>query len=447
MGLTEFSYVVLGDEPAGLWLLRRLAELLPAGERLLWIRFDETLAPVAVPPALARSFKLALGESWSPEILTPTSALRWRADEIARRFPELSARVSEPGPGIPQPRLTRHDVLPQPRLTRHEMHAVRSALRNHPELLAFAQGVWRRLGRSYNLHAETLVSGALFCAELAWWEPQRELPERVEQLRISPRDNAVEAMKTLRDGALELGFHGIEPVVGRRWILNSPWHRLLALSRRHPDLVASLNVSEDLRAREALCALRVTVRADALPIALQPLTIRFDTDEIPDLAREVWPIELLPAPPGAATRELALWATVPRELSLDAALDALGQSLGRLNGLVPFVAEGIEALSVPLSMDSCFTDEQRGEALDTLERSYVELHDYTSLQTQTRLPGLKALLPSHYCNLPHPIGPLHAARRLLEDLVGRKRLKQEALAAAALPPSSAPAGPGSPGIG
>lgn len=89
MALDEFQCVVLGDEPAGLWILRRLRELAPEA-RLGWVSYEQIPPPVCVPVSLARPFRLKeLGPSWSAEIVTPSRTLPWSAEALRAAFPEL----------------------------------------------------------------------------------------------------------------------------------------------------------------------------------------------------------------------------------------------------------------------------------------------------------------------------------------------------------------------
>jgi hypothetical protein len=264
-----------------------------------------------------------------------------------------------------------------------------------------------------------LVSGALACTELAWWEPAKGMSADIQRYTVSPRENIIEEFRDLGKAGLSLRLQGSVGFVTKTLIVSTRWHRLAALSRVNDDLFRAMNIGGELRSDRALCGLRLRVEPQGIPCTVRPLTVLFDTDDIPDVDTEAWPVTLKPA---GQERELALWASVNRHLSLDEVLDQFRHGMARLGRTFPFLKQSLVSLSVPLSMDTCFDDEARTRSLDTVENALIENYDYTSLQTQTRLPSLHALLPSNGCHFPFPIGPLHAAKRVLTDIVGKKRL-------------------------
>ena len=200
-----------------------------------------------------------------------------------------------------------------------------------------------------------------------------------------------------------------------------------------------------MRSRKALYPLRLRVENSGLPCAVRPLTIYFDTDDIPEIESESWPLQVLPGTaPGE--KEVVLWVPAPREPSLDTLLESFRSGMRRLNHLFPFLHRTLLGISVPLEMESCFLEEERAQALEQLEQSALELYDLTSFSTQTRSPCLTHLFPFLYCHLPYPLGPLCAARKLLEQMVGKKRLKGQSAPSPSVPPPQAPPPPMEPSV-
>lgn len=416
--MEEFHYVILGDEPGGLWLARRLSEELRdvvPEPRIAWISFTETLKPTIFPRKLAPLFQVTPGDAWSAEIVTPGRVLKWDDASLARAFPELPPTAF----GDPQGSLGASQA---------QLSAIRYAIRCRPELLSFASGLWKALGRAHRLHAESVVYGALLCTELFHWDAAAEVPPGVERIVLSPDDNPLEALKAPRSGGLSLQFKGRAPLRGQKWILNTSFRRLHSLSSACRDLLDLLHFEGSMRAQEALYPFHVRAESRAIPCTVGPLSVWFDTEEIPELHSEVWPIEVQNE---GNVKRITVGASAPRELSLEAVLDRYREGMRRLNRLFPFLAESLIQVGVPLSMDSCFREEDRARALREIDTDAVEWYSLTSAHTQTRSDALEGLFPFLHCHLPYPIGPLQAAGKLLTELTRRKKKKP---ATAAIPP-------------
>ena len=144
-----FDCVIIGDEPAGLWLLQKYLSLHRQLEqdshpkapklktpRLGWIRFSRVTSAVALPVAAARAFGIEVVKPWSAEIVTPDKTMTWQPSTISERFPELPREISQ--------RLFKSLGPP----TAQQLSAIRFALRAQPELLSWAGGLWKYFGRS-----------------------------------------------------------------------------------------------------------------------------------------------------------------------------------------------------------------------------------------------------------------------------------------------------------
>lgn len=182
MGFEEFQAVILGDEPAGLWLARRLQQLdaqRPAGTapmRIAWISFSDSPERVCVPRAAALPFGLSVGDPWSPELVTPRRSLPWEESSLTHLYPDWPARCLDPNP---------IQSLFEPRS--QQLAVSRHLLRAHPELLSYASGLWKFLGRTSHLQPEMLVLGSLLATELTWWDAASEVPPKSRASNSHPR--------------------------------------------------------------------------------------------------------------------------------------------------------------------------------------------------------------------------------------------------------------------
>lgn len=404
--MEEFQYVILGDEPAGLWLARRLWEEgkdVNPPPRIAVIHWTDLPRPTLFPAKLTSSFQIKAPEKrWSAEVVTPRQNFLWNDATLAKKFPELP------------PTLLTGDSPPTDIRPNHaQWNAIRRTIKTHPEILGFSAGLWKAMGRSHKLHPETLVFGTLLCTEIFDWEPLAELPEAVQRFSLLAENNVLEEAKPLRGGNLCLQFQGQPPISAGQVFLNVSFRRLALLSGGCRDLWNLIHTDGSLRAHEASYPCRLRVENHGLPWTLQPLTIAFDTDEIPEIHSEIWSVQHRAL---SDERELTLWADSARELSLEAVLHSFRQGMQRLNRLFPFLSRSLIQVSTPLSMESCFEESQRRNAMTLLDSNAREWYDLTSFHTQTKHPALQTLFPFLRCQLPYPVGPLLEAQRLLEGI-------------------------------
>jgi hypothetical protein len=419
MSSEELDFAVIGDEPAGLWFLGRIYEIAtaprppetlkaPPLSGLGWISLEENVPPVCFPATFASSFGIPLPSSWSAEIITNRRALVWNSSEIYDAFP-----------GLPQVDFNEDPLGALLHPKRGTCRAIRRAIIRNPELLSFASGLLKYLGRSEPLQPEAAVLSALYCTELAWWQATVQVPPSATRFRIRPWENPLEDIKVLSSGAIALHFRGHDPIASRRWILNTSVHTLKRLCRHSQRWLRLFQVGSEFSGR-SLYPLRLKVDPLGISAAKRKLTLLFDTEEIPDIDAEVWPITLTVE---SHQKEIVLWTSAPAQTSLEAVLEQFRQGMGRLNRLFPFLRQTLRSLEPSLSLDTCATSEVRQEVLRALEDQSVELYGLAGVSTETRQRAISSLLPYLNCHLPYPLGTLWAASQLLTKLVGRKQVK------------------------
>lgn len=415
MYLDEFHCVIWGNEPAGLWLLARLAA--GVGEdgkppAVAWLRTGPPSRPIPIPISAAAGFGIETGKTWHLEVVTPRHNLEWRRATIEAAFPGLPDALWQ------QATLT----APRPK----DLSVEARALQKHPELLAYAMGVWKALGRTPELRPEVMLWSSLLATELGTWDPAAGLPPNVAVIDADTETNELEEVKMVAQGALSLKFRDLKPIVARRWVVNSPYRVFRRMSRATDALVRFLTTLEGSDGHRSLYRLDVEAERAAVPFPVPPTTVAFDTELIPDWDTEIWPFDLKRTEDGAC---LGLLASAPPSAPLDAVLDRFRSGLRRLNRLFPFLSGSLRSLSSPLSLETCYDDESRSAAAAALERDAIELYAQTSLHTTTRHKSLSVLFPSLHCALPYPVGPLTAARPLVSEILGKPKARADATAA------------------
>lgn len=424
MYLDEFHCVVVGNEPAGLWLLSRLAGATNEEGKPLncaWIRLASDPQTIAVPTLAASEFGLALGAPWHAELVTRRRNLEWKPEAIQAAFPGLPDGLWEkPAPG------SGFAVKPG------TFNSHRKALQKHPELLGFASGLWKALGRTPYLQPEVLLWSTLLATEMALWNPLEKLPENLTVIRATDLENPLEEAKSVDKGALSLKFREMKPIVARHWVLNLPFQAFGRLSAQSDGLTKWLTTNEEVAANRSLYRFRVKTSASSIPTAVPALVVAFDAEVIPDWDTELWPFHVERS---GDTATLELLASAPPGVPLDAVLERFRGGMKSLGRLFPFMPGSVQGFSAPLSLESCYDDEARTAVSASLELDSIELYAHTSLHTATRHKSLTALFPSVHCGLPYPLGPLTAAKRIASDILGKpKKTETKAETAPVLEP-------------
>jgi hypothetical protein len=408
VALEEFDCVVLGDEPAGLWVLNQLGRLGVSGP-IAWITFGAASRGTAVPTRLASHFQLTIGDPWSLEIYSPHETLLWDSKTLESRFPGLHLNEFQ-------------FISPKGAITpsRRDLEKLTQLIARYPELYTYSAGIWKFIGRTEQMHTQSMVWGALMCTEMATWHPAAEVATGVVR-RILPFDSkdCVEKLSKVKGNGLLLKMRDQEPLLTKKLILNTSLGNLVTISEKSADLIRFLNVDElevnrKIGSPMALYPLKLKVKSQAIPAPVRPLTFYFETSDIPDVQEEVWPIQRLDLADGHC--ELVVWVSALKEISLEALAEKFCGAMKRLHRLFPFLASALLEIDGPLSVECGVSDERRSALQTKLELSAIELYGRTGLDTRTRLKNVSVLSPFIHCELPYPLGPLQQAQKVLTDL-------------------------------
>lgn len=391
----EFSSLVIGDEPAGIWCLPFLAEHAHPHSRIGWVTFSRT-SRYAVPALWAEILGVNPLSLWSCQIVTPSGTFTWDPQTVSECYPELAS-----GRG--------NALMPRP-----ERASVEKSLRKYPELLFYSQALWKFLGRTDRISPQNALGAGLLAQELFWWSPQDTLPSDLTTLRL---DNVtdLELSFTKRNQIL-VSISG-QTYLTKTLILNLSLSQLVAVYGKSRDVFKKLGLSGSGLAPYALYPLRLLVEPSAIPGLIKPVTLIFDTAEIPDISSEVWPVEVVER---EGTKELTLWATCGNDTNLDGILDQFRLGLRSLYHLFPFLSTRILRFSVPLYLDSCFSQASRCEQLGQLETARSERYCVSQMHWRTRHPYVFLLSPSLHSYFFYPLGPLYGAASLLRELLRKE---------------------------
>jgi hypothetical protein len=410
----QYDLIVVGNEPAGLWLMRRWlmaaksAHLLTP--RLLWIRLGKC-EPVAIPTPIARAFGIEGSSPWSAQIVTPQRTLSWDPATIQELFPHLPRDLKN--------RFSKGDWAPRSQ----EKASLHYTLRAQPELLTWATGLWRAVGRAENVSAETAVWAALLAHSFVWWNAEEALStKKIEKITIDPSKKPGETPLQLsfpRGGPpivaeiFQLGQQ-LRKVSAKKWLWNSTWRQMQWLTTADEQATAATSFPVS---RFVEFPFEVLADTEGVRSGTSPLTLYFDTEEIPEERSEIWPIFLYDED---SKKKLQVQVSCNYSLSLETVAEQSREALKRLRTLFPMLLRHERSVFPPLAVETCLCEESRMKTLQSLEWSSRETFRYSRIDTRTKVKNLFALSPSYRCFLPYPLGPLQGAKEMLREWIGRK---------------------------
>ena len=411
MPLDEFECLVIGNDAAGLWLLTKLYQAYEARNespmpRMAWVDLGASPRVSFLPVPIAENFGIKTTEKpWSAEMIVPGGSFLWDQASLVEKFPHLQFDKLRAGlftPGLQQFTLA------------HQ------AIKSYPELLDYAGGLWKIFGRARSPQPETVLLGALACTELVHWNPIADIPAAIQKIEVTSQTTPIEEFRVLKHGIISVKFKDAAPILAKKVIFNAPLWQLAEIFQGHDNFFHLLNIDHTLVSKRAHYAFKITAEKAAIPCTLKPLSLLFDVEEIPDVETEVWPFYYSET---ETAKELTLWATGPREISLEALQDRFRGAVGRMNRLFPFLNSSILQFQVPLGPETCHSSETRREIETHLERHAIETYEQSWLNARTRVKHCFVLGPFLNCHLPYPWGQLELAQKLLKEILMKPKRK------------------------
>ncbi|MCB0406384.1 MAG: hypothetical protein KDD51_16500 [Bdellovibrionales bacterium] len=405
----EFECLVLGEEPAGLWLLQKLDKVYRhSGESPYfgWLQFEPERAATPVPAQFAEHFGLDAGPTWHTQILSKRGALEWSPESFKDRFPKLNLELLEAFPKTTHGR-------------EREFTMAHKALSQYPELLSYCMGLWKYFGRASNMRPESVVLAGLRAHTLCWWQPKDGLPKSVAPIDVTVKNRNVKEIYFSKKGMISLQLEDQTTLLTRKLILNTSFLQLKDLAKRLPELLSCIDMDFSVVSQSALYPLHLEVNAPAVSSWVPPLNFFFDSIDLPNLDEEIWPFECERRPGHAS---LTLWASWSRGISMEGLTAQFLKGYERLNWLFPFLHTHLERLSAPLSIH-CHSQQARTALQKGLEAHAKSRFEVTRTHSSTRRPNVFFLSPSLHTQWLYPFGPMLEAQKLVREIAGGKRVR------------------------
>ncbi len=424
MPLSEFDCIVLGDDPSGLWLLNQLWQQSHGKLRLAHVSFDKDHTPIPLPTLVGSRFNIAPSISWSPEMLSPKGTKSWDAATVSKLFPLLGHLMAKP------------DLLDQ---SGKLMKALAECVRKEPDLIGFGEGLALTFGKAAKISPALSALYAWLYCEVSYWRPHDELPEGVFRFHWNAKDHFVEKLSPRGKLGISLQCRDQDPIVSQWVVFNDSWTKLKQLLKQN-DVCDSLGLSfsEDTPPSRALYPVTLSVDPGIIPVSVRPVSVYFDSWEIPDMETEICPVQLIKS---EAETKLVVWVPGAKDFSLDHLLADCRNGLGRMNRLFPFLTTAIKHIEPSLDLESCYSQDARQAVIETFESRAVESYHFCWLHSKLRISGVERLGPFMNTHWPFPWGGLIAAKELLGPMAKellKPILKAEKQAAAAARKSAPP---------
>jgi len=421
----EFDLLVIGDEPAGLWLLREYSDLysvqasikaqMKKQASLGWLRFDEPLAPSVIPLYTARYFNIQTSTTFSAEIVSNRSLFRWGPEKVFSHFSSLPKELLE--------RFQQSMAPPNSK----EREKIRLALKHQPELLTFSQALWKQIGRCRQMTPESMIWAALQALELAEWDPESLIPSIPGLQTINLNDTqwltALEEVKhpdpNIKGKIFKLTLSSGTTLHAKSLVLNCDLRHIKKLNIES-TLQSWAPIPASISSRFCHYPINLEFNHFKLPMSVQPITIFLDQEVLPEPDTEMWPMSFKTL---GNRKSLTLWATDRTEFSYEGLSESLQKAMGRLHHLFPEALRQVVHQSIPLGLESCYSETHRANAIEAIENSRQELYGLSLLHVRSRKRRFYSLLPALRCTLPYPLGTLLGAQEILRELFSRKTMQ------------------------
>lgn len=412
--LEMLDCLVVGNEPAGIWLLEHLRELenhLPKMEKRPYVPLQlgylplGTSVPLPLPSSVAQAFGIPLPVTQTLDVVTPKRVFAWTDSTLKKFYPSLS------------PLLTGGQFQEKPDAA--ACSAIRFALRAQPEILGFAAAVWKVFGKSVKLHPELLVWNTLQLGAYGFWKPRLSPTAGVKVFGEGSDLSCLENLSFDAQGVTVTLKEGLS-LKARHCILSVSLEELSFLSQKIKSFESTLPAN--MLGDEAHYPLTLSLPQEAIPSPLKPFVVYLDTEEIPDLA-DTWYVETQ-----RDQNQIRLWVNAKTEGPSENILETMRAKLARFYHHLPFLEGSLTGIFPRLDAAA-----EKNTETDLLSQSKHHRMIYAPIHASSLNSRLKFYTPALKCFFPYPYGPLSEASRFARELLGRTHYKKAIRTKNALP--------------
>jgi hypothetical protein len=375
----------VGNEPQGLWFLTRLTHAYQKAKaplKLGWLRTDQIIEKVPFPRSLASQYAIKTEGHWNIELISKEKHCLWSKEVVQKKFPELFK-----GP------------------------ITAEVLYKYEDLYAYALGLWKVFGRSLAIHPITLLKNALQCLDLADWDPLKDLPESVEQLTMSSiQTSKLEEFKktfkiTLADGT---------SLTTENLVLNMSVNSNLSLIK-NPALREKALLTKTTLHSKSLYPIYLQAPTIAINEALKPITLYFESLNLPNPDTEIFPIFKYPTEESVTLKALV---SSYKNFSSQSLKSDVENNLKVLNHLFPFLSEYLESCT-PYFAHDCLPEDKRASVLHYFEENRIEKYRMSYSHFMTKHKRIYNIGSDRGAENIYPLGALGVTRNLILEILSQ----------------------------
>jgi len=264
----NFDLVILGNEPAGLWLAEQYAKL-SSGASVAWIPLQEQSSPLPLLTSIANRFSIL--------------------DSAPEDFIEF---ISSAGTHSTEPRF----------------------FQENPRREVLLQCLWKSLSRTQSITAEPFLQDQALPLTYAYWDPSRSLSRQVTHYSVPQGGQSVESAEINSDKSLTLVFKHLGAIRSQKWIINCSLSDWKTLTQALSSELELFNPEMKLFNPSWTVPVEATVSEQHLNQSLKPLSVLIESEHLPHPLYEAWTLEA--GKVQAGKRKLRLWIDLPPDHSL-----------------------------------------------------------------------------------------------------------------------------------
>jgi hypothetical protein len=259
----NFDLVILGNEPAGLWLAEQYAKL-SSGASVAWIPLQEQSSPLPLLTSIANRFSIL--------------------DSAPEDFIEF---ISSAGAHSTEPKF----------------------FQENPRREVLLQCLWKSFSRTQSITAEPFLRDKVLPLTYAYWDPSRSLSRQLTHYSVPQGGQYVERAEINPDKSLTLVFKNLGAIRSQKWIINCSLGDWKTLTQALSSELELFNPEMKLFNPSWTVPIEATVSEQHLNQSLKPLSVLIESEHLPHPLYEAWTLEA--GKVQAGKRKLRLWIDLP----------------------------------------------------------------------------------------------------------------------------------------
>ncbi len=369
----EYDYVFIGNEPAGLILLNRLSSF----SKVCWLKESTVIKDICLPLDFAKKYGLAYDSNLHFELLTENKNIIWSQSEIESNFVTSFY---------------------------HKENSKNSNLSKDRKLFFLSLGIWKYIGRSYNMSQNSLCNWALKYSTLCFHKP--DISSSIQIIELFDSKLNIKKHKKLFIIKIANG----NTVICKKIIINMPLgaiSKFFEFSRIDTDIFPK----DEIYSSYSIFPLTLKIEKGILPYKRRTIAIIFRS-KIPNWNLDILPIEF---DPDKSFDNLILFISVPKEIFPHYYIKRFVDSWELLKKTFPPIESHL--IQSPIPFEIPYFLKNNDKFCNFFSKYTLERYKVSSLEFRTKIPNFYKITPDYYCHFPYPIGILESFDKFYDEIL------------------------------